>query len=34
MIGKLIGAVVLMGVAYFVVSSLPEVARYRKIRRM
>jgi len=34
MIGKLIGTVVLLGLAYVVVNSLPDVARYRKIRRM
>ncbi len=34
MIGKLFGAVVALGVAYLVVNSLPDVARYLKIRQM
>lgn len=34
MIGKLFGTVVLLGVAYVVVNSLPDIARYLKIRQM
>jgi len=34
MIGKAFGAVLLLGVAYLVVNSLPDLARYLKIRQM
>jgi len=34
MIGRLFGTVLLLGVAYVVVNSLPDVARYLKIRQM
>jgi hypothetical protein len=32
--GRLIGTVLLLGAAYLIVSSLPDVARYMKIREM
>jgi uncharacterized protein DUF6893 len=34
MIGKLFSTMLLLGVAYVVVNSLPDVARYLKIRQM
>lgn len=34
MIGKLFNTMLLLGVAYVVVNSLPDVARYLKIRQM
>jgi hypothetical protein len=34
MIGRLLGTVLAIGVAYIVVSSLPDLARYLKIRDM
>ena len=34
MIGRLLGTVLAIGVAYIVVTSLPDIARYIKIREM
>ena len=34
MIGRLLGTVLAIGVAYVVVTSLPDIARYIKIREM
>jgi len=34
MIGRLLGTALVIGVAYVVVTSLPDVARYLKIREM
>ena len=34
MIGKALGTVLVLGVAYLVVNSLPDLARYLKIRQM
>jgi hypothetical protein len=32
--GRLVGTVLLLGAAYLVVTSLPDIARYMKIREM
>jgi hypothetical protein len=32
--GRLVGTVLLLGAAYLIVSSLPDIARYMKIREM
>lgn len=34
MVGRILGTVVVLGVAYLVVTSLPDLARYMKIRGM
>jgi hypothetical protein len=34
MIGRALSTLVLLGVAYLVVNSLPDIARYLKIRQM
>ncbi len=34
MIGRILGTAIFLGVAYVVVTSLPDVARYLKIRDM
>jgi len=34
MIGRLLGTALVIGVAYVVVTSLPDIARYIKIREM
>jgi len=32
--GRLVGTVLLLGAAYLIISSLPDIARYIKIREM
>jgi uncharacterized protein DUF6893 len=32
--GRVLGTVVVLGIAYLVVTSLPDIARYLKIREM
>ena len=34
MVGRVLGTVVVLGVAYLVITSLPDLARYMRIREM
>jgi len=34
MVGRVVGTIAVLGVAYLVVTSLPDLARYLKIRNM